>query len=371
MRTALVHDWLTGMRGGEMVLETIAGLVPEAPIYTLLHIPGSISSVLEQHPIQTSFLNRAPGIRRFYRRYLPLFPFAIEDFDLAGFDLIISSSHCVAKGAIPGPTALHVCYCHSPMRYAWDQEHTYFPRRHGLGARLRGMALVALRTWDVATSDRVDVFMANSGFVAERIRRYYRREAEVVHPPVATHFFSATANEEAIGGPPYCLAVAALTPYKRLEVAAEACHKLGLKLRIVGTGPESGRIRGFAADSVEFLGRITLQQLRSLYRGAVCLVQPGIEDFGIAPVEALACGTPVVAYGRGGVVDVVEDGVHGVLYDDPSPEGLAAAIDRRRQIRFNVEELRSRADRFSTRRFLERFTSILGNHLARRGLSFP
>jgi glycosyltransferase involved in cell wall biosynthesis len=369
MKTALVHDWLTGMRGGEWVLEAIAGLFPGAPIFTLLHVPGSVSAALESHPIHTSFLQRAPGIRRHYRRYLPLFPAAVEDFDLAGYDLVISSSHCVAKGVIPAPGSRHLCYCHSPMRYAWDQEHVYFPRRRGPVPRLRGLALSRLRSWDVAAAARVDRFLANSRFVAERIRRYYRREAEVLHPPVDTEFFIPAGDPSpgaptsgATGGGEYCLAVAALARYKRLEVAIEACRRLGLGLRIVGTGPEQRRLRRLAGAGVDFCGQVDRERLRDLYRGALCLLQPGVEDFGMAPVEALACGTPVVALGRGGVLDVVEDGVHGVLYGDggDGAEALAAAIDRRRRIRFNVPDLHSRAAGFSAPRFVDRLRELLG-----------
>jgi glycosyltransferase involved in cell wall biosynthesis len=222
----------------------------------------------------------------------------------------------------------------------------------------------------VASSARVDRFLANSRFVAERIRRYYRRSAEVLAPPVDTEFFTPTQGEgapsEGAGGgasgreaQPYCLAVAALAPYKRLELAFEACRKLGLALYVVGTGPESARLRRLAGGEARLLGRVDRERLRDLYRDALCLLQPGIEDFGIAPVEALACGTPVVALGRGGVLDVVEDGVHGVLYPEPSAEALAAAIDRRRQIRFNTMDLHARAQSFSTMSFLARFRSLL------------
>ena len=374
-RTALVHDWLTGMRGGEGVLEAIAGLFPEAPIFTLLHLPGSVSPALEAHPIRTSFVQRLPGVRRHYRRWLPLFPAAIEDFDLAGFELVISSSHCVAKGAIPAPGAYHLCYCHSPMRYAWDQEHAYFPRRRGLGARLRGLALTALRGWDVAASARVDRFLANSRFVARRVRRYYGREAEVVPPPVDTEYFTPGESPGASNpsdSAPYVLAVAALSRYKRLELAIAACRELGLELRVVGTGPESARLTALAGSAARFLGRVDRERLRALYRGALCLVQPGIEDFGIAPVEALACGTPVVALGHGGVVDIVEDGAHGVLYEEAgSPAALAAAIDRRRRIRFNCLDLRRRAETFSAMRFIERLKSILAEIPAWAGEGRP
>lgn len=361
-RTAVVHDWLTGMRGGEKVLEAVLPMAPGAPIFTLFHVPGSVSAKIEAHPIRTSFLQRAPGARRHYRRYLPLFPAAVEDFDLAGFRRVISTSHCVAKGAIPPPDAYHVCYCHTPMRYAWDQEHAYFPRRRGVVARLRGLILSRLRAWDVASAPRVDLFVANSRFVARRIQRYYGRRATVIHPPVDVSFFAASAGEGApeAGAAPYALAVSALAPYKRLELAIEACERKGLELRIVGTGPEARRLERSAGEHTRFLGRVDGAELRRLYRGARCFVQPGVEDFGIAPVEALAAGTPVVAAGRGGVLDIVKDGAHGVLYD---PEGgadaLVAAIDKLDEIRFNELNLARRAEIFSMECFDRRFRSVL------------
>lgn len=368
-RVALVHDWLTGMRGGEKVLEVLCGLFPEAPIYTLFHVPGSVSAAIERHPIHTSFLQRAPGARRHYRRYLPLFPAAIEDFDLGGYDLVVSTSHCVAKGALAPPGAFHLCYCHTPMRYAWDQERAYFPRRTGLAARLRGMALARLREWDVASAPRVDLFVANSRFVAQRIRRYYGRDAEVVHPPVDVAFFapapgSAEAPHRSPAGPGapggYCLVVAALAPYKRLDWAIDACEHAGVELRIVGDGPERERLARRAGPRTRLLGRVDGPALRDLYRGALCLLQPGVEDFGIAAVEALAAGTPVVALGRGGVLDIVEDGVHGLLTQrEGDVEELAAAIDSVRRICFSTNALRSRAEAFSGQRFADRIQSLL------------
>ena len=369
-RVALVHDWLTGMRGGEKVLEAIAAELPGAPIHTLFHFPGSVSPALEAHPIVTSFLQRAPGVRRHYRRYLPLFPAAVEGFDLSGYDLVISTSHCVAKGAIPPPGAAHLCYCHTPMRYAWDQEHAYFPDRRGAIPRLRSMALSRLRTWDVASAPRVDLFVANSRFVARRIRRYYGRTAEVLAPPVDTEFFSpAPEVEQRTSARVYCLVVSALAPYKRVDLAVEACAEAGIDLEVVGTGPGARRLRGRTGRGgrrpvVRLRGRVGGEKLRRLYRGALCLLQPGVEDFGIAPVEALACGTPVVAYGHGGVPDIVEDGVHGALSpraDDDRGRvgGLAAAIDKVRGIRFNQLDLRQRAEDFSVDRFREGFRSLV------------
>ena len=406
MRVALVHDWLTGMRGGEKVLAELCAIFPGAPIYTLFHFPGSVSPAIESHPIHTSFLQRAPGLRRHYRRYLPLFPAAIEDFDLAGFELVISSSHCVAKGIIPPPDGLHVCYCHTPMRYAWDQEHAYFPRRRGLAARLRALTLTALRAWDAAAAARVDLFIANSSFVARRIHAFYGRDAEVVHPPVAVDFFTpapapalvpALAHSPAPASAPaaaagehresggYALVVSALAPYKRVEVAIAACERAGIPLRIAGDGPERERLARLAGPGTRLLGRVGDAELRDLYRGARLLLQPGVEDFGIASVEALACGTPVVAVARGGVLDVVEDGRHGVLYDDraapepvpaapaghaqeadparrrelPEVVALAAAIDKARQIGWNPDDLRNRAESFAAGHFADRLRSLV------------
>ncbi len=356
-RVALVHDWLTGMRGGEKVIEVLGGLYPGAPLYTLFHFPGSVSPAIESHPIRTSFLQRAPGIRNHYRSYLPFFPAAIEEFDLSGFDLVVSSSHCVAKGVIAPPDAYHVCYCHTPMRYAWDQEHAYFPDRKGIKARLRSLTLSALRSWDVSSAARVNYYVANSRFVARRIQTYYGRPAEVVHPPVNVEFF--TPDEEA-GKGGYCLVVSALAPYKKVEVAMAACEKLGLELRIVGEGPERERLEEMAGPRTRFLGHVAPEELRTLYRGALLFLQPGVEDFGIASVEALACGTPVVAVARGGILDVVDDGRHGVLYPNwEGPQALGDAIDKARRMGFNPLDLRDRAESFSVVRFTDRMKSLL------------
>ncbi|MEM9594285.1 MAG: glycosyltransferase [Acidobacteriota bacterium] len=375
LRVALVHDWLTGMRGGEKVLEAIAAHLPGAPIYSLFAFPETLSEALRRHPIHTSFLQGYPAIRRHYRHFLPLFPAAIESFDLTDFDLIISTSHCVAKGIVPGPGAVHLCYCHSPMRYAWDQEHSYFPKRRGPVARARNLILTALRSWDVASIPRVDRFAANSSFVAERIRRYYARDAEVLPPPVDVEGFTAalqlagddpgTADAAAPGAEGYALAVSALVPYKRLDLAIAACEAAGIDLRIVGTGPEQARLERLGGARTRLLGRVDDEELRRLYRGARFFLQPGIEDFGIAAVEALASGTPVVAVDRGGVRDIVEDGVHGVLYRGSEVQDVAAAIDKFAQIGFNKLKLMERASSFSSATFDQRFEATLVRTLER------
>jgi glycosyltransferase involved in cell wall biosynthesis len=398
LRVALVHDWLNGMRGGEKVLETIGRIFPRAPIYTLLAVPAALSDELRSHPIVPSFLQGYPFFQKHYRHFLPFFPAAIEDFDLAGFDLVISTSHCVAKGAIPGPNALHFCYCHSPMRYAWDQEHAYFPNRRGPVARLRGMLLSRLRQWDVASCPRVDHFWANSRFVAQRLRRFYGRDAEVLPPPIDTDAFCASMLEKQEGGghnpastpapenpvqsprpsvriqssvktqpaegPPFCLAVSALVPYKRLELAILACEQLGFPLRIVGSGPEEARLARLCGRNARLLGRVSDEELRRLYREAAFFLQPGVEDFGMAAVEALASGTPVVAVGEGGVLDIVTDGEHGVLYSGFGVDDLVRAIDKAGQIRFNILKLIQRAEFFSVDSFVTRLASSLDRRLS-------
>jgi glycosyltransferase involved in cell wall biosynthesis len=365
-RAALVHDWLTGMRGGEKVLDICAELLPEAPIYTLFHFPDSLDPSLERRDIRTSFLQHPARWVPNYRYLLPLYPRAIESFDLTAFDLIVSTSHCVAKGAIRRPDATHICYCHTPMRYVWDQQREYFPNRRGPLAAIRDRLLDRLRRWDVATAPRVDQYIANSTFVAERIRRNYGRDSIVVHPPVDVDFFTPAERSDAPqGAEEYALVVSALAPYKRVDVAIEACARAGIRLEIVGTGPEHDRLKALAGNDVEFLGWQEPDRLRDLYRHATCLLQPGIEDFGIAPVEALACGCPVVARGRGGVLDIVEPDRHGVLYDgEAQAEALAVAIDKCRELRFNFMDLRERAHRFSAQRFRDQMSKLLleANH---------
>jgi glycosyltransferase involved in cell wall biosynthesis len=343
------------MRGGEKVLEVLCGLLPSAPIYTLFHFPGTVSPAIERHPIVTSALQRAPFLRRGYRYYLPLFPGAIERLELPGDrDLVVSSSHCVAKGVIKPPGARHVCYCHTPVRYAWDQRSAYFQGRGPL-ALLRHRLLERLRAWDAATAHRVDTYVANSTFVAERIRRFYGREAVVVHPPVDVGFFTPDDGPRE----PFVLFVSALAPYKRIGDAVEACRRLGLELRVVGTGPERRRLER-SGGPVRLLGRVDPATLRSLYRRALCFVQPGVEDFGISSVEALACGCPVVARDEGGVLDIVEHGRHGLLVGpDGGVEALAAAIDKVRQLRFNPLDLRRRAERFAELRCTDTLRKLL------------
>ncbi len=359
MKVALVHDWLTGRRGGEKVLESLAEIFPGAPIFTLFHFRGSQIPDLERRDIRTSFLQGLPFLKRKYRSYLPLFPLAAELFDLQDYELVVSSSHCVAKGIIPAPGALHVAYIHSPVRYAWNQYHAYFGRgRLSAPARFLVAPVVhALRVWDVTSAARVDHFVANSAAVRSRIARYYRRPADIIPPPVDTDFFQPGETGTRASG---FLIVSALVPYKRLDLAIAACNETGDKLRIVGTGPDFRALRRSAKSNIEFLGAVGGADLLRLYREAEAFVLPGEEDFGIAAVEAQACGTPVVAYGRGGALETVVDGTTGVLFPAPSVASLRAALDKVRRLPLNKDTVRSQAVRFSKPMFREKISEYLG-----------
>jgi glycosyltransferase involved in cell wall biosynthesis len=362
MRVVIVHDWLTGLRGGEKVLELLLELYPDATIATLVHVQGSTSPRIESRPIRTSFIQKLPGVARHYRWYLPLFPRAIESLDLSGFDLVLSSSHCAAKGAIARGGALHICYCHTPMRYVWDRFEDYF----GSGWRAKlvyGPAARRLRAWDRLSASRVSHFVANSRYVASRIREYYGREAEAVIPPAVDTDFYTPGDGGKAEAPPYFLVVSALVPYKRIDLAVEGFRGRAERLLIVGTGPSENKLRARAPSNVEFLGWLPDEDLRTLYRGCRAVILPGVEDFGIVPLEALACGAPVVALGSGGVLDTVKDGETGVLFPEPTAISLSHAIDRVSGLRFNRLLLRNWALDFSRERFLTRMREFIAARL--------
>jgi glycosyltransferase involved in cell wall biosynthesis len=362
-KVVLVHDWLTGMRGGEKVLESLCRLFPDAPIYTLVHVRGSVSELIERHSIRTSVIQKLPDSARRYRHYLPLFPSAIELFDVDDAEMVISTSHCAAKAIVPTGRATHICYCHSPMRYAWDQfDHYFGAGRVGPAASAGYRQVMAwLARWDRATATRVDRFVANSGFVAGRIERYYNRQASVLHPPVDTQFF--TPDGEA--PEPYFLVVSALVPYKRIEVAIQAAARLGVSLKIVGTGPELERLRALAGPTVKFLGAVDDETLRATYRRAQAVVLPAAEDFGIVPVESLACGRPVIALARGGATETVVPGV-GILVDDDTPDAFADAMFEAGRRSFDLSAMRARAEMFGRERFESGFAAMTSEVMSLR-----
>jgi glycosyltransferase involved in cell wall biosynthesis len=364
MRVALVHDWLTGMRGGEKVLEVLCEVYPDADLFTLVHVPGSVSPTIERQRVHPSVVQRLPAVARHYRHYLPLFPTAVELFDLDGYDLVVSTSHCAAKSVI-APGARHLCYCFTPMRYAWDQFDAYFgPGR--LGRPLSGafgLVMRHLARWDRDTAWRANRYVAISRHVASRIRRYYNREAIVVYPPVDTAFFHPD------GRPPedYFLIVSALVPYKRIDMAIEAARQAGVPLKVVGDGPEQARLAASAGAHVEWLGTRTNEEIRDLYRSARAAILPGEEDFGIVPLEAQACGRPVVALGRGGALETVRHGVTGVLVDAPTPEALAEGLRAASSRAFDADAIRAHAEAFARDRFVREMRGVIADTLAAPG----
>jgi glycosyltransferase involved in cell wall biosynthesis len=362
-KIVLVHDWLTGMRGGEKVLELLCETYPSADLITLFHVPGSVSPAIERLRPRTSVLQKLPGARRFYRYCLPLFPTAIEQFDLDRYDLVISTSHCAAKAVVKTGRARHLCYCFTPMRYAWDQFEAYFGegRVGALKNRALKPMLDALARWDAATAGRVDHYVAISQHVASRIRRYYNRDADVIYPPVDTGFF---VPDDAVARADSLLIVSALVPYKRIDVAIEASHLSNMPLRIVGDGPERGALMNLATRTganVQFLGSLPDEAVRDEYRRAAAVLLPGEEDFGIVPVEAQACATPVVAWRRGGALETVVDGVTGVLVGEPTAAAFASGLARARQHRFDPDILRQHAVRFDRAVFAQSIQATIEN----------
>jgi glycosyltransferase involved in cell wall biosynthesis len=358
-RVALVHDWLTGMRGGEKVLELLCRRFPAAPLWTLLHRRGKVSPTIESRTIHTSLLQHMPFAATRYRSYLPLFPLFAE-LHKAGSEaeLVISTSHAVAKAMVVRsgqPRPFHICYIHTPMRYVWDMFDEYFgPERVGPIASRFFFAPIArlLQAYDKRTVDRVDLFLANSTYVAERVRRIYGREAIVVAPPVDTERFTALQREPE----DWYLIVSAMVPYKRVDQAIRAAASLGRHLKLVGIGPETEALKRLAAEvgaSVEFVGFVNEAELGGYYRKARALLFPGVEDFGIVPVEAIACGCPVIALGVGGILDSMTEAT-AVFYDQPTKEALQQAIlsFEARMTSFREIDLRNRARHFSEANFL-------------------
>jgi glycosyltransferase involved in cell wall biosynthesis len=355
MRTAIVHYWLLNQRGGEKVLDALCRLLPDADIFTLFCDPETLSPEVRKHTVKASFLN---PLRRYYRSLLPLMPMALESLDLRGYDLVVSSESGPAKGVLAPTAARHVCYCHTPMRYLWDQYPAY--RTEWTPSRWKRAAMVPLsnylRLWDFASAARVDQFVANSENVRRRIWKTYRRESTVIHPPVDVDSFYWKPPED------YFLIVSELVPYKRVDCAVRYFSRTGRRLVVAGSGPEYRSLRKLAGANVEFPGRVTDDELRELYARCRAFLLPGEEDFGITPVEALASGKPVVALGRGGALETVPS-FGGVFYDEPSEEALAAAIRSFETMEHRVSpaELQSYVQRFCEAEFAGRMSSALAS----------
>ena len=361
MKVAIVHYWLVNMRGGEKMLEALLEIFPEADIFTHVYDPGAVSDLIKSHRVHTSFIQKLPVAKKLYQKYLPLMPGALNGFNLQDYDLVISSEAGPAKGIVPNPDAYHLCYCHSPMRYIWDMFHEYQKRSGPLTRFFMKSLIPKLRLWDISSSNLVDRFITNSNYSARRIRRYYNREAEVVFGPASIEkFFTLNRNPK-----DYYLLFGQITEYKRADIAIEACANSGRKLVAAGAGAAKKEVRRWEKTGlISFKGRVSSEELCSLYSGARALIFPGIEDMGLVPIEANAAGCPVIAYGKGGVLDTIKDGVTGLFFNEQSSSSLIEALDR-----FEAEEARGaftnrdlfseHVRQFSSEAFKERVIRII------------
>ena len=349
-KIALVHDWLVGMRGGEKVLEVLCELFPEATLFTLVHRKGSCSPLIERMNIRTSFLQHLPLGQSHYQHYLPIFPLAARSLDLTGFDVVISSSHAAAKGVHVCNNSCHICYCHTPMRYIWDQYEQYFgPGRSSIVTRMAMKIFTPfLRKWDEATAKGVHYFIANSCNVQQRIERIYGKGAVVIYPPVDVERFTLLKKDER-----YYLIVSALVPYKRIDIAVEAFNRLGKRLVIVGSGGEEQKLKTMAKQNIEFVGWASDDVVRKYYEGCSALIFPGEEDFGIVPVEAMACGKPVIAFGKGGVLETVIDGRTGMFFHEQAGGSIEQAVRKFETMAFDAGTIREHAMKFRKERCKE------------------
>ena len=363
IKVAIVHDWLVTYAGAERLLEEVINCFPEADLFAIVDfVPQNERGFLKDKPVKTSFIQKLPLAKKKYRAYLPFMPLAVEQFDLSGYDIVISSSHAVAKGVITGPDQLHISYVHSPMRYAWDLQHQYL-KETGLDRGLKGWLakreLHKLRMWDLRTANGVDHFLANSRFIARRIWKVYRREATVIYPPVDVDSFSLCEQKE-----DFFLTASRMVPYKKIDLIAEAFSLMPDKrLYIIGDGPDFDKVKSKAGANVELLGYQPFEVLRDYMQRAKAFVFAAEEDFGIVPVEAQACGTPVIAYGKGGALETVTEGETGLFFDAQTPSSIIEAVKRFEDMkdRFIPSKIREETLRFSKDRFRQEFSSFVND----------
>ncbi|MCL2066592.1 MAG: glycosyltransferase [Treponema sp.] len=359
MKVAIVHYWLVNMRGGEKMLEALLEIFPQADIYTHVYNPRAVSDAINRHKIICSRINRLPFAKKLYQLYMPFMPNALMDFDLQSYDLVISSESGPAKGVIPNPNAYHICYCHSPMRYIWDLYHEYL---RGTKAPVRFFMkrlIPSLRIWDIASSNIVDRFITNSRFVAKRIERIYNRKAKVVYGPVDIGQFANIERKPT----DYYLFLGQITGYKRADIAIEACIRSGRKLVVAGAGAKKNDIKKYEKSGlVTYKGRVTDDEIHKLYASAKALLFPGIEDFGLIPVEACASGCPVIAYRMGGAMDTVKENITGLFFDEQTPESLIQSLDffEKNEAMFkDRHQFSSHVQQFSKASFIERIKRVI------------
>ncbi|OGY78701.1 MAG: hypothetical protein A3B74_04935 [Candidatus Kerfeldbacteria bacterium RIFCSPHIGHO2_02_FULL_42_14] len=349
MKIALVHDHLAQDGGAESVLKVFHELWPEAPIFVLLHDTQSADPIFSKANVQTSFIQHLPlGVKK-YKWYLPLMPVAVEHFDLSAFDVVISSSASLAKGVLTSPHTLHICYCHTPTRYLWTDTKQYVQELayNRFMKKVIACYLSFLRIWDLAAADRVDIFLANSKIVKQRIKKYYKRESTVIYPPVDLSQFRISTDEK----DNYFLIGGRLVPYKRYDIAIQAFNAMKRRLKVFGSGPDEQRLKKLAGDTIEFEGRVSDEQLAVLYQKAQALIFPQEEDLGIIPIEAMASGTPVIAYQRGGVTETVIQGKTGTFFEDQNWQSLTKAVLQFHPGQFDPKVIRAHVEQFSVERF--------------------
>ena len=364
LRVAIVHYWFTGYGGGERVVEALAEIFPQADFYCLLASEDPEVPALRGRRLTTSFVGRIPGATRWYRHFLLLYPFALEQFDFSNYDLVISSESGPAKGVITSPQTCHICYCHSPMRYIWDMYHESRRSMNPLTRAIFSATAHYLRLWDFSTAARVDHFVANSRYIGARIRKCYRRESTVIHPPtdISAGYICSDISD-------YYLAVSRLVPYKRVDLAIAACNRLQRRLNIVGTGPEYKSLKRIAGPTIKFLGKLDERSLRENYAHCRALLFPGEEDFGLVPVEAQSHGRPVIAYGSGGALETItaespDDDIakcSGLFFQSQTEDSLCRAISRFEEIesKFRPQFIRSTVERFGLPRFKTEFADFV------------
>jgi len=366
MKVALVHDWLIHMRGGEKVLDALAELYPDAILYTLFYDRRKVSPNLARLKIKASFLQYFPGIKAYYRWLLPILPWVIQSMKVEDADLVISSSHCVAKGIRIPAQAFHVCYCHTPMRYLWGFQDVYFSRYLSPVRLLMNAVFHFLKKWDLGTNSRVDLFVANSDYIRKRIKTVYQRDSDVVHPPLDTVFFKSEPPEpEAAPQRDFYLAVSHFVPYKRLDIVIEAFNALERQLVVIGSGPLEAQYHKLRTnDRISFWGGVSDEELRKAYAGARALIFPTEEDFGIVPLEAQACGAPVIAFRKGGALETVQSGV---FFDAQTPEAIREALLRFEHQTFDPVNVSEKVQRFGRKYFLENMRKTINIHFKSGG----
>jgi len=360
MKTAIVHYWLVNIRGGEKVIEALLEMFPDADIFTHVYNPKKMSPLIKERRVFTSRINRLPFSKKLYRIYMPLMPDALMEFNLQDYDLVISSESGPAKGVVPNPNAFHVCYCHSPMRYLWDMYHDYFKDTNPLVRVFMKRLIPELRRWDVISSNLVDCFVSNSNYIAKRVKRYYNRESLIVHPPADIDKFISIERKVS----DYYLFFGQITGYKRADLAIEACIKSGRKLIVAGAGASKKIIKKYAkTELITFKGRVSDEDVLELYSGAKALLFPGIEDFGIIPVEANAAGCPVIAFRDGGALETVKENITGIFFDEQTSDSLIAAMDyfEKNLNLVNREAFSEHVNKFSKNTFKENMLRIINN----------